>query len=131
MSSLRVQAPLRGNVASRSASRPAARGCRRSLVVRAEAPAEKWPVMQSLLKQAAVPSVGVASVAEAQADGYVLVDVRPAEDFEQYHAPGAVSVPLFTPIKVRGDVHASCRRLTHSHTHLAWLTPVPGADRQP
>jgi len=52
----------------------------------------------ALAQAAAIPSISVASVAAKQAEGYVFVDVRPAEDFEAFHAVGSVSVPLFGPI---------------------------------
>ena len=45
-------------------------------------------------------TVSVEEVAGLQAAGYTLLDVRPAEEFEESHPPGAVSVPLFGPIKV-------------------------------
>ena len=32
--------------------------------------------------------------------GYRLLDVRPAEEFDAFHVPGSVSVPLFAPIKI-------------------------------
>ena len=37
-------------------------------------------------------------MAAKQAEGYVFVDVRPAEDYAIFHAPGSVNVPLFGPI---------------------------------
>ena len=45
-----------------------------------------------------MPSISVSSVAAKQAEGYVFVDVRPAEDYAIFHAPGSVNVPLFGPI---------------------------------
>ncbi len=56
--------------------------------------------LRNRLQEAAIPSIPVTSVAGAQADGYTLIDVRPPADFEAYHPPGAVSVPLFGPIKL-------------------------------
>ena len=36
------------------------------------------------------------SVEEALREGYQLIDVRTKEEFEEFHIPGAVNVPLFT-----------------------------------
>jgi rhodanese-related sulfurtransferase len=47
-----------------------------------------------------VKTVSVQEVAGMQAAGYTLLDVRPAEEFEESRAPGAVSVPLFGPIQL-------------------------------
>ncbi|MFG1813462.1 rhodanese-like domain-containing protein [Kribbella sp. NPDC049174] len=41
-----------------------------------------------------VPALGAGRVAALLADGAVLVDVRPVEDFGAGHVPGAVSIPL-------------------------------------
>ena len=35
------------------------------------------------------------AVAEMQAAGYTLVDIRPVNDYREYHAPGAINVPLY------------------------------------
>ena len=45
-------------------------------------------------------TVSVEEVAGLQSAGWTLLDVRPAEEFVESHAPGSVSVPLFGPIKV-------------------------------
>lgn len=42
----------------------------------------------------------MSSVAAKAAEGYTLIDVRPVEDFNAFHAPGSVNVPLFGPITV-------------------------------
>ncbi len=35
---------------------------------------------------------------QARAEGYTFIDVRPAEEFKDYHAPNSLNVPLFGPI---------------------------------
>jgi hypothetical protein len=47
-----------------------------------------------------VRSIAAPAVAQAQADGFTLIDVRPAEEYEECHPPGALSVPLFGPIVI-------------------------------
>jgi hydroxyacylglutathione hydrolase len=41
-----------------------------------------------------LPRLNVATVRELLADGAVLLDVRPVEDFAAGHIPGAISIPL-------------------------------------
>lgn len=62
------------------------------------APAPRWTEVQAALNKAGLRSVAVDAVETLLADGFTLVDVRPRADFEAYHAPGSVSVPLFGPI---------------------------------
>lgn len=52
-------------------------------------------------------------VPEMQAAGYTLVDIRPTKDFEEYHAPGAVNVPLFRDIQ-GWDAGKLMRRLAYA-----------------
>lgn len=56
--------------------------------------------MQSLLKDKNVRSVQLEDVSKAQADGFTLIDCRPAEEFAEYHVASSVNVPLFGPINI-------------------------------
>jgi rhodanese-related sulfurtransferase len=56
--------------------------------------------MQRILREQGVRSVAVTSVVAEQSRGYTLLDVRPKEDFEAFHPPTAIHVPLFVEIQL-------------------------------
>jgi len=85
-----LAAPATG--APRRALRP------RRLDVRAAA--QTWGAIQAKLREAKLRSVAVTELAELQASGYRLLDVRPREDWEEFHIDGSVNVPLFGPVVV-------------------------------
>uniref|UniRef100_A0A061RLE6 Rhodanese-like domain-containing protein chloroplastic-like n=1 Tax=Tetraselmis sp. GSL018 TaxID=582737 RepID=A0A061RLE6_9CHLO len=58
-----------------------------------------WAAMQKLLEETGVKSVAPQEVASAQRRGTVVIDIRPAKDFDEYHIPGSVNVPFYRPIE--------------------------------
>lgn len=56
---------------------------------------QAWPVVHTTLTDAGLKSVDVQEAAKLQRQGWTLVDVRLASDFERQSAAGSVNVPMY------------------------------------
>eukprot|EP00877_Chromochloris_zofingiensis_P007463 jgi/Chrzof1/2970/Cz12g06140.t1 len=64
-------------------------------------PYQAWPVVHTTLTDAGLKSISPQEAQALQSQGWTLVDVRLAADFEKWRAEGAVNVPLYR--YVQGD----------------------------
>ena len=60
-----------------------------------------WPLVHTALTAVGQESIEPRQALELQKAGAVIVDVRPADDFEREHIDGAVNVPLYRPVEGR------------------------------
>ena len=60
-----------------------------------------WPLVHTALTAVGQESIEPRRALELQKAGAVIVDVRPADDFEREHIDGAVNVPLYRPVEGR------------------------------
>jgi rhodanese-related sulfurtransferase len=54
-----------------------------------------WPVVHTLLTEKRLKSVTPSEALKMQSQGWTLVDVRIAGDYDALHAAGAINIPLF------------------------------------
>ncbi|GFR46335.1 hypothetical protein Agub_g7905 [Astrephomene gubernaculifera] len=58
-----------------------------------------WAEMAAALRQANVRMVAPQELSWLSEKGAVLLDIRPAENYQEGHLPGAVNVPFYQPIQ--------------------------------
>ena len=89
----------------------------------------KWAATKEVLDAARLASVTPAQAQELMGRGWVLLDVSPAEDYEAYHAKGAVSAPTLRyvqPAAGGSDLRSMLRGVA-----LASLSVRPTEDDWP
>ncbi|KIZ04155.1 hypothetical protein MNEG_3803 [Monoraphidium neglectum] len=63
---------------------------------------QAWPVVHTVLNDAGLKTVSCEEAAKLSKQGWTLIDVRLAGDFEKWHAEGAVNVPLYRYVEGQG-----------------------------
>lgn len=88
-----------------------------------------WKQIFAQLTEEGVDGVSVEEAARliAASSDVVLLDVRPADDFDAVRAPGAVNVPLYIPIQ-KWDAPSVIRRAAFAFFGIAGTEPNPSFD---
>lgn len=74
-----------------------------------------------------VPEIGVDELARRRDAGIVLIDVRQPDEYDEFHVPGAILIPLadvpqrLVDVPDAGTVHVICRSGGRSRTAVAFL----------
>ena len=88
----------------------------------------KWAAARAVLDAARLASVTPAQAKELMDRGWVLLDVSPAEDYDQFHAKGSINAPTLRYVQpaAGGDMRSMLRGVA-----LASLSVRPTEDDWP
>jgi len=73
------------------------------------------------------PEIDVDELARRREAGIVLIDVRQPDEYDEFHVPGAILIPLadvperLVEVPDAGPVHVICRSGGRSRTAVAFL----------
>ena len=88
----------------------------------------KWAAARAVLDAARLASITPAQAKELMDRGWVLLDVSPAEDYDQFHAKGSINAPTLRYVQpaAGGDIRSMLRGVA-----LASLSVRPTEDDWP